>query len=72
MGIDFGDCWLAVSGRLPSDMVLKSVLVGIPLVASVSAVTSDGVQIGKRAGVTVVGFVREGRLNCYCHPERII
>jgi len=40
----FEKCWLAVSGRLPADMVLKPLLLGIPLVASVSAPTSDGIE----------------------------
>lgn len=70
--VDFTDTWLAVSGRLPADMVLKPLLVGIPLIASVSAPTSGGIELGERAGLTVVGFVRGGRLNCYCHPERIL
>jgi FdhD protein len=70
--VDFAGTWLAVSGRLPADMVLKPLLVGIPLMASVSAPTSGGVELGERSGLTVVGFVRGGRLNCYCHPERII
>jgi FdhD protein len=70
-GVDFAVCWLAVSGRLPADMVLKPLLVGIPLIASVSAPTSEGIELGERAGITVVGFVRGGRLNCYSHPERI-
>jgi FdhD protein len=70
-GIDFSGTWLAVSGRLPSDMVLKPLLVGIPLIASVSAATSEGIELGERSGLTVVGFARGGRLNCYCHPERI-
>jgi FdhD protein len=71
-GVNLSDTWLAVSGRLPADMVLKPLTVGIPLVASVSAATSEGVDMGERAGLTVVGFTREGRLNCYCHPERIL
>lgn len=71
-GIDFSSAWLAVSGRLPADMVFKAVVVGIPLIASVSAPTSAGVATGERAGVTVVGFTREGRFNCYCRPERIV
>ena len=70
--VDFFDTWLAVSGRLPADMVLKPLLVGIPLIASVSAPTSGGVELGERSGLTVVGFVRGGRFNCYSHPERII
>jgi FdhD protein len=71
-GIDFSRSWLAVSGRLPADMVMKAVVVGIPLIASVSAATSEGIEVGERFGLTVVGFVRGGKLNCYCHPERII
>jgi FdhD protein len=71
-GLDFTACWLAVSGRLPADMVVKPLLAGIPLVASVSAPTSGGVALGESSGLTVVGFVRGGRLNCYAHPERII
>ncbi len=71
-GIDFSSVWLAVSGRLPADMVFKAVMAGIPLIASVSAPTSAGVSIGEKTGVTVVGFARDERFNCYCHPERII
>jgi FdhD protein len=70
-GVDLSRCWLAVSGRLPSDMVLKAVSAGIPVIGSVSAVTSDGMDIGEASGITVIGFTREGRFNCYCHPERI-
>ena len=69
--VDFGETWLAVSGRLPSDMVLKPAMVGIPLVASVSAPTLGGVKAGEKAGITVIGFTRGGRLNCYSHPERV-
>jgi len=69
--VDFSRSWLAVSGRLPADMVLKPLFVGIPLIASVSAATASGVEIGERGGITVVGFARGGQFNCYCHPKRI-
>ncbi|RJR30180.1 MAG: formate dehydrogenase accessory sulfurtransferase FdhD [Desulfobacteraceae bacterium] len=70
-GTDFSNTWLAVSGRLPADMVLKPALLGIPLVASVSAPTTEGIEMGERSGVSVVGFTRGGRLNCYSYPGRI-
>jgi FdhD protein len=70
--VAFSRSWLAVSGRLPADMVMKAVVVGIPLIASVSAPTSDGIEAGERFGLTVAGFVRNGKLNCYCHPGRFI
>jgi FdhD protein len=71
-GLDFRKSWLAVSGRLAADMVLKPALVGIPLVASVSAPTSEGIEMGESSGIAVVGFTRGGSLNCYCCPDRII
>lgn len=71
-GVNFGGCWLAVSGRLPADMVIKPALLGIPLIASVSAPTTEGIEMGARAGIAVVGFTRGGRLNAYTYPERIL
>ena len=70
-GVDLSDCWLAVAGRLPADMVFKTVMVGIPLVASLAAVTAEGIEIGRRGGVTVIGFCRGARFSCFCHPERL-
>lgn len=71
-GMDFSKSWLAVSGRLPADMVVKPALIGIPLIASVSAPTTEGIEMGASSGVAVVGFTRGGRLNCYTCPERIV
>lgn len=71
-GVDFSHCWLAVSGRLPSDMVMKPAMAGIPLVASISAPTASGVETAERTGLTLIGFSREGRFNCYSYPERIV
>lgn len=71
-GLDFKRSWLAVSGRLPADMVLKPALAGIPIVASVSAPTTEGIEMGESSGVAVVGFTRGGRLNCYSYPARIV
>ena len=52
-------------------MILKVARVNIPVVASISAVISSGVDVAERLGVTTVGFVRTGRMNIYTHPERI-
>ncbi len=70
-GADLGNSWLATAGRLPADMVRKPATAGIPVIASLAAATFEGIELGKRAGVTVVGRCKEGRLNCYTHPERI-
>lgn len=69
--LDLSRTFLAVSGRLPADMVLKAIGARIPLLASVSAATAAGVDAALEGGVTLIGFAREGRMNIYSLPERI-
>ena len=69
--VDPGDCFLALSGRLPADMVYKAIGSGIPLMISVSAVTASGIDAAERGGITLIGFAREGRMNVYTFPERV-
>lgn len=56
---------LLTSGRLPEDMVAKAVAAGIPVMASVSAATAQGVALAERHGLTLIGFVRGERMNVY-------
>jgi len=70
-GIEFERCFLASSGRLTGDIVLKCVRMRIPIVASLAAAIDSGVDVAQRTGMTLVGFVRGKRMNVYTYPERI-
>jgi FdhD protein len=69
---DFSQCFLALSGRLTGDIVLKAAKVGIPAVASIAAALDSGIEIAKKANLTLIGFVRGKRMNVYNAPERIL
>ncbi len=60
-----------LSGRISFEMALKAIRAGIPILAAVSAPTSMALELARELNLTLVGFVREGRLNLYTHPERI-
>ena len=70
-GVDFSVCFLAVSGRLTGDMVLKAARTGLPIVASQAAAIRSGVQVAKLCQVTIIGFTRGSRMNVYTYPSRI-
>jgi len=66
------DVYLITSGRISSDILLKSALMNIGLIVSRSAPTSLAVKLANKLNVTVIGFARDSKLNIYTYPERII
>lgn len=70
--VKFNQVFLASSGRLTGDIVLKAARMEIPIVASMTAALNSGVEAAQRTGVTLIGFVRGTRMNIYTYPERII
>lgn len=70
--IDVRNCFLALSGRLTGDIVLKAAKTGLPIVASLAAAIDSGIAVAKDVGLTLVGFVRGRRMNVYSFPKRIL
>lgn len=62
---------LMVSGRVSFEIMQKALSAGIPIIAAVSAPTGLAVEFARSSGQTLVGFLREGRLTVFTHPQRI-
>ena len=71
-GLGLEDKVLIVSGRASYEMVSKAIRLQIPVVASISAPTSLAVQIAQEKGLTLIGYLRGGRMNVYTHPQRVV
>ncbi len=65
-------CGVLLSSRLSLELVIKAVRTGLEVMLAVSAPTSLAIEVAERFGVTLCGFVRDGRATIYSHPQRII
>ncbi|NLJ75824.1 MAG: formate dehydrogenase accessory sulfurtransferase FdhD [Peptococcaceae bacterium] len=70
--INNADKILLLSGRVSSEILIKAVRRGVPLVVSRSAPTQLALELADRFGVTVIGFARGQKFNIYSHKEKII
>jgi len=65
------DKMLVFTGRVSSEILLKTARMGIPVIASRSAPTHLALKLARELNITVVGFMRKGRMNVYTCPERV-
>ncbi len=71
-GIPAGDKIFYTTGRLTSEMVIKTVKMGIPILASRSGFTAWGVELAKRTGLTLIGRMRGKRFVVLAGEERVM
>ncbi|MEO3413638.1 formate dehydrogenase accessory sulfurtransferase FdhD [Roseovarius sp. CAU 1744] len=71
-GVSAADKTLYTTGRLTSEMVIKTALMGIPVLASRSGFTAWGVEIAQQVGLTLIGRMRGKRFICLSGEERLL
>jgi len=71
-GADPADKILYTTGRLTSEMVIKTALMGIPVLVSRSGFTAWGVEIAKQVGLTLIGRLKGRRFVCLAGEERLL
>ena len=71
-GCDPADKIFYTTGRLTSEMVIKTVMMGIPILVSRSGFTAWGVELARRAGLTLIGRARGRRFVVLSGEQRLV
>lgn len=71
-GVEPADKILYTTGRLTSEMVIKTAQMGIPALVSRSGFTAWGVELARQTGLTLVGRMRGRRFVCLSGEERLV
>jgi len=70
-GIETRGRILLATGRVSAEMLHKGARMGCPIVASRNSATSMSIATARAWNVTLVGYVRQGSMQVYTHPERL-
>ena len=70
-GYDLSKSYISYSGRMPADMLIKVIRVGIPIIISNAAPAASGIDVAKAGNITMIGFVRGNRFTIYNAPQRV-
>ena len=60
------------TGRLTSEMVIKSAQMGVPVAVSRSGITQMGLDVALRVGLCAIGRATNKRFLCFSAPERLL
>ena len=71
-GMSSADKVFYTTGRLTSEMVIKSAQMGVPIVVSRSGITQMGQQVATQLGLCTIGRATNKRFLCYSAPHRLL
>lgn len=63
---------LLFSGRVPYEIITKTIRLGSPIIISPGVPTNLSIDLAERYGVTLIGFAKDGLFNVYAHAERVL
>ena len=69
-GVDGRDKAFYTTGRLTSEMVIKSAQMGVPVIVSRSGITQMGFEVASKLGMALFGRATNRHFICYCGFER--
>jgi FdhD protein len=69
--MDCSDKVIVRTGRVSLEIVNKVWNLGIPILISLSVPTTTAVHASMEAGITLIGSLRGGKMNVYCHEWRV-
>jgi formate dehydrogenase accessory protein FdhD len=70
--LDPNDGFLAITSRASYEIVHKAANAGIAVIAAMSAPTDLAIRQAEAAGITLIAFARDARMNVYCGRERFV
>jgi FdhD protein len=70
--VDLSSHAAIVTSRASFEMVQKAAVMGVPILAAISAPTGLAIRLARDCGMALVGFVRDDSLVCYTSSERIL
>lgn len=65
------DRLLLTTGRVSSEMVNKAAKMEVPIVVSLTSPTDLAVKLAGAWEMTIIGYVRGGKMNVYTRPDRV-
>ena len=71
LGQDMTAGCILMTSRASYELAQKAARAQVPLLATISGPTSLAIEVAEKNGLTLAGFVRNGGMVVYCHPERI-
>jgi formate dehydrogenase accessory protein FdhD len=69
---DISDAFLFVTGRVSSEMAMKAIYFGIPIIVSMTAASNVAVDFCDFSNVTLIGYAKMNSCKIYSSQERIV